>query len=108
MDIHTAGSRREGVSDTKLAALADPWTSPLFTPAERGALRLADAMTAVLPVDVPDELIAELRAHFGDAGLVELAALVATENFRARFNRVFGIEAHGFAAREVEHAAPER
>lgn len=99
MDIHTAGSRREGVSDAKLAALSDPWTSPLFSPAERGALRLADAMTVGLPVDVPEALVEELRAHFGDAGLVELAALIAAENFRARFNRVFGIEAHGFAAR---------
>jgi alkylhydroperoxidase family enzyme len=61
----------------------------------------------LLPVVVPEDLVAEVREHFGAAGLVEIAGIVAAENFRARFNRVFGVEPHGFAAREAEAAAAE-
>lgn len=42
-----------------------------------------------------DELFARLREHYSEAELVELAAIVALENFRSRFNRVFRVEAHG-------------
>jgi alkylhydroperoxidase family enzyme len=44
---------------------------------------------SVSPVDVSDELFARLRRHYDDAQLVELAATIALENFRARFNRAF-------------------
>lgn len=50
------------------------------------------------PVVVPDALFAALREHFGDAQLVELTAAIAWENYRARFNRGFAIEAQGFSA----------
>ncbi len=49
------------------------------------------------PVEVPDELFAELRHHFDEAQLVELTAAIAWENYRARFNHAFGIEAQGFS-----------
>jgi alkylhydroperoxidase family enzyme len=48
-------------------------------------------------VDVPGELFAQLREHFDDAQLVELTAVIATENFRGRFNWAFGIDSEGFA-----------
>jgi alkylhydroperoxidase family enzyme len=66
-------------------------SSPLFTPAERVALEMADAMTAT-PPHVTDELFARLQAHYDEAQLVELAALVAQENFRSRFNTTIRIE----------------
>jgi alkylhydroperoxidase family enzyme len=49
------------------------------------------------PVEVPDELFAALRRHFNEAQLVELTAAIAWENYRARFNHAFGIEAQGFS-----------
>lgn len=49
------------------------------------------------PADVPDELRAELRAELGDEGLVQLAAIVAVENFLGRFNRGVGVEAQGYS-----------
>lgn len=54
------------------------------------------AMTRT-PVEVPDELFAALRRHFDEAQLVELTAAIAWENYRARFNHAFGIEAQGFS-----------
>jgi len=87
-------SRREGASDEKIAALDDYQTNPLFTPAERVALELAEAMTAT-PPNVTDELFARLQEHYDEAQLVELAAIVAQENFRSRFNTTFRIESQG-------------
>jgi 4-carboxymuconolactone decarboxylase len=49
------------------------------------------------PVEVPDDLFQALRAQFTEAQLVELTATIAWENYRARFNHAFGIEAEGFS-----------
>jgi len=49
------------------------------------------------PVEVSDELFAALRQHFNEAQLVELTAAIAWENYRARFNHAFGVEAQGFS-----------
>ena len=87
-------SRREGASDEKIAALDDYQTDPLFTVAERVALELAEAMTAT-PPNVTDELFARLQEHYDEAQLVELASIVAQENFRSRFNTTFRIESQG-------------
>jgi alkylhydroperoxidase family enzyme len=66
----------------------------LFSPAERAALALAEAMT-VTPADIPDDLFADLQSHFSEEQIVELAATIGMENYRARINRVFLIEAEG-------------
>ena len=62
---------------------------------EKLALEYADAMTQT-PVEVPDALFAKLREKFTDVQLVELTATVAWENYRARFDHAFGVEAEGF------------
>jgi hypothetical protein len=46
---------------------------------------------------VPDALLAQLRAHFDDAQLVELVATIAWENYRSRFNRAFDVRAVGYS-----------
>jgi len=47
------------------------------------------------PVDVTEKIFTELKNYFEDAEIVELAATIAMENYRARFNRAFLIEAQG-------------
>lgn len=69
-------------------------------------LDLAAALAGA-PVAPPPALLAALRRHFDEAQLVELAAALAWENYRARFNRVFGVRAVGFADGAV-CALPER
>jgi hypothetical protein len=49
-------------------------------------------------IDVPAELRRRLRQHFSEGQLVELAATFAWENFRARFNRAFGVRPVGYCA----------
>ena len=94
MDSNAAGGQREGASDEKIAAVGDYRDSELFTPAERVALELADAMTAT-PPNVTDELFARLEEHYDEAQIVELVAIVAQENYRSRFNTTFRIESEG-------------
>src|SRR5581483_2174590 len=94
MDSDAAGSSREGASDEKIAAIPNFRTSDLFTPEEKVALELAEAMT-VTPPNVTDELFARLQQYYDEAQLVELAAIVAQENFRSRFNTTFRIESEG-------------
>lgn len=79
-----------------MEALGDYATSPLFSDTEKLVLEYADAMTQT-PVEVGDMLFTKLRAKFADAQLVELTATLAWENYRARFDHAFGIEAEGFA-----------
>jgi len=55
---------------------------------------MASAM-ADTPSNVSDELYTELRQHFSEEQLIELAASAARENFRARFNRVFNVGSDG-------------
>ena len=70
-------------------------TSSHFSAAERAALAVAEAMT-ITGQKVTDELFAEARRHFSEAQMVELAAAVALENFRSKFNVALGVESQGF------------
>jgi 4-carboxymuconolactone decarboxylase len=69
--------------------------SALFSETERLILEYADAMTQT-PVEVDIALFTKLRQKFNDAQLVELTATLAWENYRARFDHAFGVEAEGF------------
>ena len=68
-----------------------------FSESEKLALRLARAITKT-PANVPDDLYASLRRHFNEAQIVELAAAIAWEQFRSRFNRVFDVGSQDFSA----------
>jgi alkylhydroperoxidase family enzyme len=61
---HTAG--QVGVPNAKEEALWEYETSPLFSDAERAALRVAQA-AAQVPNAVTDEDFAELRRHYSEA-----------------------------------------
>jgi alkylhydroperoxidase family enzyme len=67
---------------------------------------LAEAMTQT-PVEVKDADFAEARRHFSDEQLVELAATIAMENYRARFNRAFQVESLGLYPKLLQ-AEPRR
>ena len=88
--------RKQGITEQQLLDLADFETSPAFSALEKLVLRYAVAMTET-PVEVSDELFAELRKHFNPQQMVELTSAIAWENYRARFDHAFGIEAEGFS-----------
>jgi alkylhydroperoxidase family enzyme len=78
-----------GCTDEEITAIREGRFED-FAPAEAALLRMADAM-ADTPSNVSDELYAELRRHFSEEQLIELAASAAQENFRARYNRLFDV-----------------
>lgn len=96
VDLGSQISRLWGLSDEELVALPSYQTSPLFNDVEKLVLDYAVGMSRT-PVDVSDELFAQLREHFDDAQLVELTHMIAIENMRGRFNLALGIGAAGFS-----------
>jgi alkylhydroperoxidase family enzyme len=68
-----------------------------FAPADVALLRLADAL-AQTPANVSDELYAELRRHFSEEQLIEIAAIAGFENLRSRANRVFDVGSDGLCS----------
>jgi alkylhydroperoxidase family enzyme len=96
MDIGSAVGRAAGVTEEQLRELPRYRESAAFTTLEKSVLDYAAVMTAT-PVEMPDELFAELRRHFDAEQMVELSATVAWENYRARFDHALGIEAQGYS-----------
>jgi alkylhydroperoxidase family enzyme len=89
-------SRKQGISEQKLQYIGHFETSSAFSELEKLVLRYARAMTET-PVEVPDGLFEELRRYFNPQQMVELTSSIAWENYRARFDHAFGIEAEGFS-----------
>jgi alkylhydroperoxidase family enzyme len=104
IDINAAGGSHVGISEEKLAAIAEYVENPLFTPAERAALRYTEEMTRS-SIDVPDEVFEELRRHFNTREIVDLTATIAMENMRARFNRALQVESDGICRLPAHHPA---
>jgi alkylhydroperoxidase family enzyme len=86
-----------GLSDDEITAIREGHIEA-FSAADAALLRMADAM-ADTPSNVSDELYRELRQHFSEEQLIELAATAAFENFRARNNRVFDVGSDGLYRR---------
>lgn len=84
-----------GESAEKFLSVGQWRDSELYSYRERLALEAAEGMT-IAEIDVSDELFADLRAEFSDEELVELAATIALENYRSKFNHFFRIQANGF------------
>jgi alkylhydroperoxidase family enzyme len=103
---------QHGASAEKVeAALGDYKKSALFSLPEKLALELCERMTYTRK-RVTDRFFKRLQRHYSDEELVELAAIIALENFRSKFNPVFAVEAQGFcplpAVKEVAAAAASR
>ena len=85
--------------------------SSLFSDREKLALELAERMTHT-GKRVTDRFFTKLQREFSDEELVELSAIIAYENFRSKFNPVFGIEANGLchlpAVESMAAAATEK
>ena len=56
-------------------------------------------------VTVPDEVFEGVRRHFDEKAIVELVAMIALENMRARFNRALEIDSDGLCQLPEDHPA---
>lgn len=108
VDFGSMLQRMDGLDVGRLNDIDNYATSSAFTDDERAAIRYADAMTTD-PHTVTDEQVTDLRARFGDAGVIELTYQIGVENMRARVNSALGITEQGFssgAACRIPWAAP--
>ena len=91
MDINSSRGMSHGATAEKLAAVSRFRESPLFGDDERAALGFAEAV-ARTPTAVTDAEFEPLRRHFTTPQIVELAATIAIEHFRAKFNTALGVQ----------------
>ena len=89
-------SRAAGIPEAKLANLNRWLDSDEFSLTERLVLEYAEALTQTPAVHRPD-LHDALREHLSERQLTELTTAIVWENFRARFNRAYGVQAQGFS-----------
>ena len=88
--------RANGISAEQISNLQNYRSDFNFSELERLVLEYADGMTQT-PVEVSDALFTRLREKFSEAELVELTSAIAWENYRARYDHAFGIEAENFS-----------
>jgi alkylhydroperoxidase family enzyme len=83
-------ARRLGTTEAELAALA---TGDLaaFAARESVALHFAEQLTRE-PNNVSQELFTELRTHFSEGEIVEIAAVAGIFNYFNRFNNALQME----------------
>lgn len=81
----TSAMLRRGPYQEKIRAVLEFETSPLFSDAERAALRLAQA-AATVPNAVTDEHFVELRRHFTDDEIVDIVAQACNAAWSNRWN----------------------
>ena len=96
VDIGSMIALRSGLSEDELKDLIDWEASERFDQLDKLVLGYSDAISRT-PVDVSDELFAQLREHFDEEQMVELTAAIAWENWRARFNWAFGLGKEGYS-----------
>ena len=109
VDIGSAIARSHGLDAEDVQALRQWRSSKRFSAREQLMFEYAEKMTTA-PVEIPEPLFRALEELLGPAGLVELSAVVAWENYRSRFNVSFDAQAEGYsegAACEIPPRAEE-
>lgn len=74
--MHVAAARRLGVTDDKMHLLCAWREASLYTPRERAALAWTEALTRLTDGTVTDALYADVRKHFSEKEVVDLAYAV--------------------------------
>lgn len=91
-EAHTAhAALNHDIDDAKLEALWEYETSPLYSDAERAALRLAQA-AGMSPAYVSEDIFTELNSHFSNSQIVEIVATISLFGFLNKWNSVFETE----------------
>ncbi|MCA0146134.1 carboxymuconolactone decarboxylase family protein [Blastococcus sp. LR1] len=91
-------STQRGVDPAKLRNVPRWRDSDVYSDLERQVMAYAEAMTTT-PLQVTDDMVAELRRHLDDAQLVELTMMISVENSRSRTNSALGLTSQGFRDR---------
>ena len=98
VDLNLATLMKRGVALEKVAALAEWKYSDQLDERERLVLEYAETVSTTNAA-VSDELVAGLKTHFDNDGLVELTGLIAFQNMSSKFNSALAIPAQGFCTK---------
>ncbi|MEM7466766.1 MAG: carboxymuconolactone decarboxylase family protein [Pseudomonadota bacterium] len=78
-------AQKHGLPMEKIEAINDYATHPLFTEAERAALKVADGANKI-PNAVSDEDFAGLRKYYDDEAIAEIVGVIAMMSFYNKWN----------------------
>jgi AhpD family alkylhydroperoxidase len=116
IDMHTKDARLAGESEQRLYAVPVWRETPFFTARERTALAWTEAVTAMAPGGVPDDLYETALREFGEQPLVHLTMAIVAINGWNRLSVSFhapvgqyvaGSVARTFAARDPGQRAAD-
>ena len=96
LDFGSLVAAKNGLSEEKIRHLHDWRSSDAYDEDERLALEFAEQMSAT-PAEIDAGLAASVRERFGEKGFVELAASIALEHQRSRFNKATGAMPQGWS-----------
>ena len=89
LDMHVKEAKLHGERELRLYHVAIWRESPLFTPKERAALALTEALTQIAPTGISDEVYAEVSEQFSEKELSTLVFRVMGINAWNRANVAF-------------------
>jgi AhpD family alkylhydroperoxidase len=78
--LHTAELKKANETAERIALVAEWRGSTVYTERERAALAWTEAVTNIQAGHAPDEVYAEVRAHFSDVETVNLTLAISTIN----------------------------
>ena len=91
---------KEGIDAETLAAVPYWRASTRFTPRERAALELCEALVRD-DQEVSDACFARVREHFSEADTLELVFVIGYQIFASKFAKAFQLPPQGFSAPAV-------
>ena len=80
IDMHTKDARHAGETEQRLYALSAWEETPFFTPHERAALTLTEAVTLINNHGVPDAIYEEVSRHFSPEQIAKLLMAIVVIN----------------------------
>ncbi|MWC29344.1 carboxymuconolactone decarboxylase family protein [Paenibacillus sp. MMS18-CY102] len=85
LDMHVTDTRKMGETEQRLSLIVVWRETPAFTPKERAALALTEAVTRISDGGVPQDVYDEVRGHFSES---EIVALIMAVNAINSWNRL--------------------
>jgi AhpD family alkylhydroperoxidase len=85
LHMHTRDARKVGVSEERIYLLEAWRESPLYTDRERAAFAWTEALTLLPDTNAPDDVYAQVAAHFSELEIVELTLAIGAINLWNRF-----------------------
>jgi len=92
MRAHTPGAKRAGITAEQIEALTFYERSPHFDEKDKAVLLYAERMTRAAGAGLRDMAVGELKRHFTEGQIVELALVTCMANFTNRFNNGLRIQ----------------